>query len=286
MNYRSCGGTAPLASTLCNAGMSGDIASVLESPLLASLPQPRIAIGYSLGGNMLLKYLGEAAPQRDGETALFKTAHFADDGPGRAGRHLHHAGRGSRLAGAVAVSPPIDLSLTCRNLERAPNIAYHLLFTAVLARRARHRHRLDGRTGPAPALWRTPTMRRFDSAHTAPDAGYASPEDYYRGASSLSLLNRIDTPTLIVTAKDDPIMPIAMFAPPIERNPFLRLVISDRGGHCGWIERREGRIGNWLPALALDFLETEARPRTDPALRLPATGVESNPAARGSSIVP
>src|SRR5262249_8329238 len=143
MNYRNCGGTAALASTLYNAGMSGDIGAVLDSEVVARMPGPRVAIGYSLGGTMLLKYLGEAARQAGPgacETDGFEhrtNGGFMTDGPGRAGRHLPHLGRGSRLAAAVAVSPPLDLSLTCRNLERPRNLAYHVLFTAALLRLAR-----------------------------------------------------------------------------------------------------------------------------------------------------
>ena len=262
MNYRNCGGTASLASTLYNAGMSGDIATLLESPPIASFGVPRAAIGYSLGGNMLLKYLGEAARPREHEGAhdsLGSGRTLEGDGPGRAGRSLPHLGRGAALDAAVAVSPPVDLALACRNLERARNLGYHFAFTNALLRLVKQRQRLE-RGGPRPSLLRTPTLRRFDARHTAPDAGYSSPDEYYRGASSGPLLHRIDVPTLVVTSQDDPIIPVGMFRPYTSLNHSLKFVISDRGGHCGWIEWREGKLTSWLPRIALDFLERAITP--------------------------
>ena len=289
VNSRMCGGTAAMAMarTLNNAGLSRDIAGVLASSPVAPLPHPRVAIGYSLTGNVLLKYLGEAAARAPGETSpIFSTERWAADGPGAAGRHLPHAGAGSRLAAAVAISPPIDLSLTCLRLESARNAFYHYYFTGALVRLARHRHRLMGRPGPPPAFWRTPTMRRFDAQHTAPDAGYGTPEEYYTGASARYLLDRIDTPTLVLAAKDDPIMPSEMFLAGAGRNPVIRWILTDRGGHCGWIERRGVRFRSWALGASLDFLEEAATRVEDPGPRRAAEAGAPSREADATASVP
>ena len=256
MNYRGCGGTEHLSATLYNAGMSGDLSAVIHSPVLAEVRGPRTAIGLSLGGNILLKYLGEAPPLRPGEEHLARFS-LEGDGPGRAGRSLPHLGTATALRAAVAVCPAAELSPMIHCLERPRNLPYQIALTHAVVSAARRRIRLS-HGGPRPSLLTTPTLRRFDDRYTAPDAGYSSAEAYYSGASAARLIHRIEIPTLILCSKDDPIVPARTLAPLGGPHPSIRLVMTRRGGHCGWIGRVGGRLASWLPGFALDYLEENA----------------------------
>jgi predicted alpha/beta-fold hydrolase len=285
VNNRNCGETAAESATLYNAGMSGDLGTVLESEPCRSLPEPHLAIGYSLGGNLLLKYLGEAAARADGAPI---SGDARPDGPGWAGRALPHLGRGTRLAAAAALSPPIDLDATERSLARAHNFVYEMTFVLTLARQARRRNRLSPGRYPAASIFRTPTLRSFDERFTAPDGGYAGFRDYYRGASSLPLLDRIRIPTLVLSSTDDPIVPARIFDGAAAGSPHIDWVLTESGGHCGWVTRRDGRLESLAPAFALDWLEA-AISRRDPERPRPEEGAgraASPPEADGSSSSP
>ena len=262
INNRNCGDGFATSKTLYNAGMSGDLAAVLLSEAARSLPHPQVAIGYSLGGNLLLKYLGESERRAKAQPAkaqpLNPISHGGNDrpdGPGWAGRSSAHFGRGTPLAAAVALSPPIDLDATERSLARARNFIYQASFVRSLVSAAVRRHRIAPDRYPAASIFRTPTLRAFDDRFTAPDGGYENAVDYYRSVSSAPLLDRIGIPTRIVSALDDPIIPASIFDGIVSRNPHIDWVITENGGHCGWVKRSAGRFESQAPSFALDFLE-------------------------------
>jgi predicted alpha/beta-fold hydrolase len=259
VNLRNCLGTAPLSETLYNAGLSADLAAVLGSPPVSLFPGRRAAIGFSLGGSILLKYLGEAARETGRSTGaawLDASANesFALDGPGQAGRFLPHFGTGSGIEAAVAVSPAVDLLRSVEQLERWRGAPYHVTFVRKLVEIARERRAL-GLGGPPASMLRTRSLRSFDRRHTAPDAGYSSPEEYYRLASPAGLLARIDTPTLLLSSADDPIVPRETIEPLRDRNPVLRGLITPRGGHCGWVGDKRPGAERLLAASAMEFIE-------------------------------
>jgi predicted alpha/beta-fold hydrolase len=224
MNLRTCGGTEGQSRTLYNAGQSEDAAEVfgaLDRETPATFPRPFAAVGYSLGGNLLLRYAG-------------------------------HAGDGCHADAVAAVNPPVDLARCLRELERLRNRPYELHYVTKLCRQLeliRSRRHLPG---PRPTLGNVRRLRRLDSLYTAPDAGYPSAEAYYAAASAAPTLQAIRRPTLILSATNDPIVPPETLS--IHRgSPRITFLQPSRGGHCGYWQR--GRPRNWAARALMDFLQ-------------------------------
>jgi predicted alpha/beta-fold hydrolase len=101
---------------------------------------------------------------------------------------------------------------------------------------------------------RVRTVREFDEAITAPCSGYRNAADYYERASALRMVDRITVPTLILTSKDDPVVPSESFgAPEIAGNPRIRVEMTEHGGHCAFISRFRGAERYWAEARAIEF---------------------------------
>jgi predicted alpha/beta-fold hydrolase len=204
MNFRNCGGTEARCRTLYNAGQSEDVGRVLQALDGASFPRPLTAVGYSLGGNLVLRWAGTA---QEGVIA-------------------------DRVAG---VNAPVDLLRCCEALERPGNWPYQAFFVALLCGQIRRVRRLRAVPGPAaiPGLIRT--VRRFDRAFTAPDAGQPSAEAYYAWASAGPHLHGVRVPGLVLSAANDPFVPLEVFAS--HRSgaaSALRWRHPARGGHLGY----------------------------------------------------
>ena len=223
MNCRNAGGTERLSGTLFNAGQSDDIGRVLEAFEAWELPRPYAAVGFSLGGNMVLRY-----------AAL--------------------AGEGSRADGVAALNPPVELATCSRALEDPGNRAYGLYFTFELCRQLARIRRHREVPGP-PAAWRKiRTVRNFDELFVAPDAGYPSAAAYYAAASAGPCLDGLRVPALVLSAADDPFVPEALFEPLRGVAPGkLEIVHPSRGGHLGYWQSGHPRF--WAAPVILDFLD-------------------------------
>ncbi|MBK9145475.1 MAG: alpha/beta fold hydrolase [Candidatus Melainabacteria bacterium] len=204
LNLRNCGGTAHLCRTLYNAGMSEDLV-VVASKLMAEEGYKRIFFhGLSLGGNIVLKAASEL-----GDTAWLK--------------------------GVCAVSPSIDLAASVEALGTGANRIYDLNFVIALKRKLRRKARLFPELFDPGKLSQVTTVRDFDETYTAPDGGYDSAEHYYRSASALPRMASVKAPVLIITAKDDPLVPFRSFAAPVLDRPNIRLMATEAGGHGGFL---------------------------------------------------
>ncbi len=219
LNLRGAGPTLGRCTEQYHAGRTADFAAVLAQLPDALTANGMAAVGYSLGGNMLLKYLGEA-------------------------------GAGSPFRAAASISAPIDLAATSRHFHRRRNWVYlRYLMTRLQGDTLAARD--------LPAEYRAPirqsrTMVEFDDAYVAPRYGFASAMDYYARSSALPWLGAIRTPTLVVHALDDPwIDPAAYRDFDWSGNPALTAVISARGGHVGFHDRAPMP---WHDRLWLDFL--------------------------------
>ncbi len=235
LNQRNCGGTDHLSVGVYNSGLTSDPATVIgELTERDRLPSIAVA-GYSLGGNLALKLAGEY-----GETPPAAVKAFA------------------------AVSPTLDLVSCIDALERPSNWIYQRNFLVSLRQRIRRKARLyPARYSTAP-LSRVRSVRQFDDAYTAPMSGYRDAEDYYYKASALRVVDRIRMPTLVITAADDPFVPVGPFGDPaILDNSAVHLVITPHGGHCGFVARRADRDGDdgyWAERAIVDFAAEHLSP--------------------------
>jgi uncharacterized protein len=185
---------------------------------------PIFAVGYSLGGNIVLKLAGELGEQ---------------------GREL--------FAGVCAVSAPIDLAASVEATGLPRNILYRRRFVARLKERVRIRHPLAPDLFPLEPLDQVRTIYDFDDLYTAKIFGFGTAVNYYRTQSSNQFLEHIRIPTFLVQAKDDPMVPFAMYShPAFTKNPNLHLVAVDHGGHLGFLDRNPPRL--WLDTLITDWL--------------------------------
>lgn len=209
LNLRGCSGEPNRAARFYHSGETTDPLLVLEM-LRSRYPDRKVGVfGFSLGGNILLKLLGE---RPDG-------------------------GRGM-VDGAVAMSVPYDLSAGAGLLEaRLVGRLYGLYFLRSLKRKVRAKEALlDGRLDLERVL-AAPTIRAFDDAATAPLHGFRGAEHYYGESSSAGFLEGIGVPTLLVHSLDDPFLPSeAIPRKAMDDNPRILAAITPGGGHVGFLE--------------------------------------------------
>ncbi len=208
LNQRNCGGTEHLSPRLYHSGLTDDPLAVLRELIeLDHLPAIAIA-GYSLGGNLALKLAGDLGPNSP-----------------------------PQLSAICAVSPTMDLAKCVEALERSTNRLYQWNFVRNLKRRMRRKHRLFPDRYRIDALGQVRTVRDFDEAFTAPHHGFLDASDYYHRASALRVMDRIQIPTLIMSAEDDPFVPPDQFREaPVTDNSHVTLVLTRHGGHCAFVE--------------------------------------------------
>ncbi|SHE92307.1 hypothetical protein SAMN02745148_01444 [Modicisalibacter ilicicola DSM 19980] len=218
MHFRGCG-QAP--NRLPRAYHSGDTADAywLIGQLAKRYPRAiKVAAGVSLGGNMLLKLVAE------------------------------QGGDGLDLAGAIAISAPLDLAASADALNRGFARVYqrHLLksLRGKIAAKMAEASLPIGLT--LQQLEQLDSFWAYDNQVTAPLHGFASASDYYRRASAGRLLGDIELPTLIVHAADDPFMPADLLARLPVPSDAVRVEIARQGGHVGFMESRHGHLSSWL----------------------------------------
>lgn len=236
LNARNSGGTEHLARDTFHGGQSEDPERVLLD-LAQELPGPLFAAGFSLGANIVLRMAGRAADRLP-----------------------------SNFAGAVGISPPLDLGACCRELERTRfnrlvTRRFLRRFDGILERREQHWGPADlPRASSLKSLW------EFDERITAPLAGYPSVEAYYADAAAQPTLERARVPLRIIHALDDPLIPAEdyhRFAADVPAG--VELLLTERGGHVGFFARARAagprgrdRHRRWAEHRALDFLVERA----------------------------
>ena len=182
--FRGCNGEPNRARRFYHSGETSDIAFALDR-IIAERPGRPIALaGVSLGGNVLLKYLGERG-----------------------------TGVPPEVVAAAAMSVPFDLALGCRHIQRGFSKVYERHFLKSLKAKARAKlERYPDLIPDAAALDGVETLWDFDDVITAPVHGFESAEDYYRRSSSIRFLQGIQVPTLLLSAEDDPFLPREVLA--------------------------------------------------------------------------
>jgi uncharacterized protein len=216
-HMRTCGGTENLTNTLYHAGLTGDLRTFLdqrEGPRL-----PVFLVGFSLGGNVVLKLAGEL-----GDRAA------------------------QLISGVCAISTPIDLAACARRIGEPENALYERRFV----KRMRDRLIATGRYTEE-QFRKARTIYAIDDTITAPSFAFGTAKRYYETQSANRFLDRIRVPSLLIQAKDDSFIPFAVFDHPAFRsNPYLTLVATQYGGHLGFLQRQGRRF--WLDEVVTEWI--------------------------------
>jgi predicted alpha/beta-fold hydrolase len=172
-------------------------------------------------------------------------------------RYAGQSSGGCRADTVAGVNPPIDLTRCLESMEQPSNALYHAYFTRALCAHLRRIRRVRGLHGPAATPRSVGGVRGFDDRFTAPDAGYASAAEYYAGASAAAVISGVRRPALIVSAQDDPFVPVAMFEPHRNGASRVRFALPSAGGHCGYWSSDRPRF--WAAEAVMRFLAGGSR---------------------------
>ena len=231
MNMRNCGNTESLGPTLYNSGMSDDVGAVAEALIAQERLQKLALAGFSMGGNLVLKLLGE----------------WGENAP-------------PEVVAGIGVSPSMDLAASADALHDRPNRVYELKFLWGLRRRMQRKAALYPGVFDLRYLRGLRSLRDFDDQITARYCGFLDAQDYYTRASASNVLDRITVPTLIVHAADDPFIRILPATQKkLLHNPHIAYVETEHGGHCAFLAEANGYDGRWAERQAIAFLQRVQR---------------------------
>jgi uncharacterized protein len=228
---RNCGGTERLGPTLYNSSMSSDVGTVAET-LAREDGLRRIAlVGFSMGGNLVLKMLGE----------------WGAEAP-------------EQIIAGVGVSPAMDLAASADALHEHANLVYEWKFLWGLRQRIKRKASLYPGRYDTRYLNGIRSLRDFDDQVTARYCGFRDAQDYYTRAASAQFLDRINVPTLILHADDDPfIRVLPETRRKIVENPHIAYLETEHGGHCAFLAEANGYDGRWAERQAIAFVQRVER---------------------------
>lgn len=240
LNFRGCSGQPNATARCYHSGETEDVDHVYRQIRQRNPNTPLAAVGYSLGGNVLLKWLGERGPR-------------------------------STLFAAAAISVPLLLNLCADRMDRGFSRLYrdHLLRELKHYLKQKRDHlRLHGAAAEAEKIDRLGDLTHvrsfweYDDRVVAPLYAFRDVHDYYHKSSSRQFLKSIRTPTLIVQSADDPFMSPAVIPTEDELSPFVHLEVTSAGGHVGFIAGTlPGRPRYWLERRIPQFLQEQFRRR-------------------------
>jgi hypothetical protein len=217
-HMRTCGGTEHLCGTLYHAGLTSDLLAVLRQ-FGREGREPAAVVGFSLGGNVVLKLAGEL-----GEFG------------------------GGVIRCVAAVSAPLDLAACSRRISEPDNRIYQERFVRKMRDRlcATGRYRREEFDGLR-------TVEELDDRFTAPSFGFGDAANYYRTQSAIRFLEGIRVPALLIQAKDDTFIPYSIYdSPEVRANPRIRVIATPHGGHLGFLARGSQRL--WLDHALMQFI--------------------------------
>jgi uncharacterized protein len=226
VHFRGCSGELNRLPRAYHSGDSAEIDWILRRLRTQYAGGPLLAAGVSLGGNALLKWLGE---QREAARAI-----------------VHRA---------AAISAPVDLHAAGRALEQGFNMLYTNNFLATMKRKSLAKLRAHPGLFDEAQLLTSRTLREFDDLVTARLHGFAGVDDYYTRASSKPHLAHITVPTLLLNARNDPFLPATALPDARILSAAVTAVFPDEGGHAGFPDGR-GALA-WLPQAVLEFVTPE-----------------------------
>ncbi|MEK6279901.1 MAG: alpha/beta fold hydrolase [Acidobacteriota bacterium] len=226
MNLRTCGGTEHLTTTIYHGGLTEDLREVVRQLIEQDHLSRIFLVGFSLGGNMVLKLSGE----------------YGVDPP-------------KQILGVCAVSPSVDLTASADQIVKRSNWIYNQDFVYRLKQRLRAKHKLFPELYDITGLDSVRTLREFDDRFTAKAHGFTGAEDYYYKASSIRIIDQIRLPALIIHAQDDPFIPFAPIRDPaITNNRYILVISPERGGHVAFVSRSaNGEDRFWSENRVIEF---------------------------------
>ena len=226
MNFRSCSGEMNRQLRFYHSGETGDLDLVIKHSVSQRNYKSLYLLGFSLGGNVVLKYVGERG---GGISALIKKA--------------------------VAISVPCHLESSAYYLNRFAARIYLNNFLRSLKAKIIIKHQMMPDKISLEGLDGIKTFHDFDGTYTGPMHGFKDAHDYYSKSSSINFLSEIKIPTLLINAQNDPFLPKECYPTLIaEKNPDLFLEMPHSGGHVGFFQ---GHINGvyWTEKRALEFLK-------------------------------
>jgi hypothetical protein len=231
MNMRSCGGTDEISPTLYHSGRSGDVAAVMKQIIEIHSLKSIALVGYSMGGNLVLKFAGEVA-----------------------------AALPPQLKALVGVSPLMDLAVSSPALHEPQNRMYEWHFLRSMIARVRRRIVLFPAIYGDAEINKIRSMRLFDEHIVARYGGFTGADDYYFSVASSRYADRFNVPTLILKSLDDPfIRMLPSTREALIANPNVTYVETQRGGHCAFLESPQNDDdGRWAERTLLGFLQAQA----------------------------
>lgn len=207
LDMRGCGAGLHLARSSYHAGSSADLAAAVGF-ISRTCPQSQVAVaGFSLGGNILLKFLGE---------------------------HRHR--EVECVTRAIAINPPLNLIDCERTMSRTAFGMYSRYFAQRLHSQLLERQAAHGGVVLPEGYRRPRGLREFDERYTAPAAGFDSADHYYRSSSSDQFVSDIQTPTQIIASRDDPLIPIGNLLS-LKLPKMVTRHVTDHGGHLAFVGR-------------------------------------------------
>jgi uncharacterized protein len=235
MNQRNCGGMDQCAPTLYNSSLSSDVAAVARHIVEKDGISSFALIGFSMGGNLVLKLAGE----------------WGSEAP-------------PQLRAVAAVCPAMDLAASADALHEPANRLYEYYFLLQLFRRMRRKARHFPGFLDLSRLRGVRSLRQFDDRITAYYCGFTGADDYYARAAAANVVDRIAVPTLIIHATNDPFIRLRPETRErILRNPKITFIESADGGHCAFIGARNGDLhddGRWAEKEVVEFARNTAVP--------------------------
>ena len=228
MNQRNCGGMDHCAPTLYNSGRSADVAAVASNLVEHDGIPGFVLIGFSMGGNLVLKLAGE----------------WSADGP-------------PEFRGVAAVCPAVNLAAGADALHEPANRIYEYYFLLQLFRRFRRKVKLFPASFDASRLRGIKTLREFDDRITAYYCGFTGADDYYDRAAAAHVIDRIARPTVVIHAANDPFIRILPETrAKILANRNITYIETGDGGHCAFFAERDGDAacdGRWAEREVVEF---------------------------------
>ena len=225
MNMRNCGDSDALTPTLYHSGFSSDVGAVVEH-YRHRFGLERVAlVGYSMGGNLVLKLAGEW-------------------------------GQRTPLCAVATVCPVIDLAAGSDALHEPANRVYEWHFLRRLMCRYHRKARLFPHIYEARNIGRVRSLREFDDKIVARYCGFRDADDYYYRVASARVVDRIAVPTLVLRALDDPFIRLTPETrSTILANPNIRLVETPYGGHCAYLGQDAGDDIHWAESTVIRYFQ-------------------------------